>query len=710
MTDAAYLDDAPDVEMTAGAGGGMGRFQKAALADISPHLTPQKIAEIGGQVVDDWNRDKASNEEWREKAEAALDATPQKKNYPWEGAANVKYPLLTISSLQFAARAYPAIVKGDEAVKVKTFGKAKNQEKAARAKRVSDYMNFKLFYGVDDWEADTDAMLHRLPAIGQHFRKVYYDPISRKPCIESVSALRLTIPADAPSLRKSPRITHDFDTYPYEIRRLIQAGHYRDVTLVQEGEDSEGLRIFLEQHRLMDLDEDGVDEPYIVTVDAKTAEVLRIEEAFEEGDIKRSEPDPELDDPGAESDILAIERWCPFVGYDFIPDPKGRAYAIGFGQLLTPIMEVINTTINMQLDAGHAQVAGGGFVGAELRLQGAGKNGSLRFSPGEYKTVGASGSEIRNAFYERTFPAPSDVLFQLLGMLMDAAKDIASVNEAITGDANRNAPVGTTLALIEQGQQVFSAIYKRIYRSLRQEFKLLFDCIARYGDPEDYAKFCDMNQATPDEMIGHNGGPPMGPEQPPAPAMGQPAPQGPQPAPMPVQGAPQPPMGLLPPQGPPPRLDARAQFDADFNAEDLDIRPVSDPSSVTRMQEVARAQFVLGLVTTGQVNPKVAVRMALESGGFDNIEELMTLPPQAPPPGMMETMMAELKLKMAQAGKLESATHLDAAKTAEIAEKVNAGGAQADVDKTVAETKETMVSAFTAAAQAQFGPDTRGAQ
>jgi chaperonin GroES len=478
-----------------------------ALEDISSQLTQQELAELGANVVRDWNMDLASNKDWRRKAEEALDAAaqeePPEKTAPFAaGSSNVSYPLLTISGLAFASRATPAIIKGDEAIKVKTFGKDPQGRKQARALRMAEYLNWKLFYGVDDWEKDTDAMLHRLPAVGQHYRKVGWDYARKRPFIDSVSALRLTIPADARSLRSSPRITHDFDRYPYELQQLMARGEYRKLDLAPDGTDDQALRIILEQHRMIDLDDDGMDEPYIVTVDASTSQVLRVEEAF--------------DDEGIETDattgeIVKIERWCPFVDYGFIPDPKGRAYAIGFGHLLTPLMAVINTTINMQIDAGHAQVAGGGFIGAEVRLQGAGKGGgTLRFQPGEYKTVTASGEDIRKAIYERTFPAPSDVLFKLLGLLMEAAKDIASVNDAITGDAARTAPVGTTLALIEQGQQVFNGIYKRIYRALREEFRLFADCIAKYGGKEaaaEYARFCDV---APDPMLGHNGGPPMG--------------------------------------------------------------------------------------------------------------------------------------------------------------------------------------------------------
>lgn len=671
MSDVLDYDDqeyvGPIVEpvFTAASGGGLGRLQKAAVRQAAHDaISEADLAKIGADVVADWERDKTSNKDWREKAEAALDAAAQEavepKNYPFKGAANVRYPLLTTAMMAFSSRAVPAIIKGDEAIRVKTFGKARQSEKQKRADRVSEYLNYKLFYGVDGWEQDTDAMLVRLPAIGQHYRKVWWDPIKEQCCIESVSALRLTLPADTPSLRASPRITHDYDRYPYQLQQLMASGHFRTVDITPDGDDDQAARVILEQHRYMDLDDDGLDEPYIVTVDFASSEVLRIDEAWEDDGIVK-------DETGA---VVKIDRWMPFVDYGFIPDPKGRAYSIGFGHLLTPIMDVINTNINLMIDAGHAQVAGGGFFGSEMRLQGAGQNGVARFQPGEYKNLPVTGDDIRKGIYERTFPAPSPVLFELLGLLMEAAKDIASINDAITGDSARSAPVGTTLALIEQGQQVFNAIYKRIYRALREEFKLFADCMAKYGDPQEYFDFCDVE---PPQMD-HNGGPPMAPEGAPAPMMGQPDPMAPQ----------APPAGLLSaaPAMPPQPLDAEALFRQDFNFKDLDIRPISDPSAVTRAQMVAKFQMAAAFLGQGiYENDKDVVRFGLQIAGIDQSEEWI---PENKGPSPQEVMMQKLQMALGEAElAIKQAT---AAKLSADAEKAKAG-VQFDGAKTQADVQ-----------------------
>lgn len=655
-----YVDDpalADDV-FDAGGGSGLGRLQKIlAERELSGVLTESELTNIGMEVVRDWQQDRDENKVWRDQVRKALDAASQEpvggKNTPWPNAANVKIPLLSIATQQFSARAYPALVKGDQAVLVKTFGKDPEGKKKARAKRVAEYLNYLLFYKVEDWEGDTDSLLNQLPSTGTCFRKVYYDALDRRYCIRLIPALRLTVPIGAKTLEMSPRITEDFDQFPNDIARMKKARLYRDVVLVEDEADEQASRLILEQHRLMDLDEDGIDEPYIVTVDEQTAQVLRIERAYDEQDMEFEDEEPGFSEQamvggngGPTRNVLSIKRWQPYVKYAFLRDPKGRFYEIGFGQLLNHLTEAVNSIINQSLDAGAAQAAGGGFIAAELRLQGAGQNGRLLFEPGKYKTTNTPGAALRDAIYERTFPGPSEVLFRLLGTLMDMAKDIASVNDSITGDAARSAPVGTTLALIEQGMQVFNAIFKRVYRGGRTEYQKLSECVRRYGNWREYAEFLD------DEAV-----------------------------------------------------QSEADFEADFREAGMDIRPVADPSAITQQQKIARSQMTLSLAGTGQVNPQVATRRALEAIGEDDIDELMTMPKAEPPPGVLEEMamklakaQAEVELLKAKAG-TESARSqqilTDAARTGMEAE---SGQVQADVAATQAKADKDRADAFVKAA------------
>lgn len=589
------MDAAPEADAPADEGLTLQRIANH-VGDLSPLLQPSDLARIGGDVIRDYERDEGDREEWRKKAEAALDAaaqcTPEEAvTFPFNGASDTHYPILTVAALQFQARAYPAIFKGDEVVKVKVVGKDREGQKAKRAGRVKDYLNTVFCYRIKDWEADTDALLLQLPIVGCAFRKVWWDAKRGKPAAAFVPALNLVVPQSAKSLETAPRFTEVLPpVYPHQIRAGIKSGFYRDVVLPSESEDMEAPRQFLEQNRLMDLDGDGVDEPYIVTVDKATQAVMRIEPAFDEADI-------ELDGRGQ---VAGIKRRVAYKMYSFFPDPKGGFYPIGFGHLLGKISAIIDTAINQMFDAGQAAIAGGGFIASGLRLQG--NRSWLEWQPGEYKVVNATGVALRDSIWERTLPAPSPIMFQLLDLMLGAARDIAAIKDVTSGDASNQGQVGTTLALIEQGLQVFNAIWKRTYRGLRDEFQQVYYDIAAWGDGRTQADYVTVLD------------------------------------------------------------DPEAQFQADFNAEDMDIRPVSDPESVTRMQKMARANFVLSLTQFG-ANPVEALRRALEAADIEDQDKLLPPPPQGPDPAQVaevEKTQSETAKNLAQAKKADA----EAVKTA----------------------------------------------
>lgn len=601
--------------------------------DISGELTEQQLITLGSDVVDDYERDNAARSEWLEDAKRSLDLAAQEKsaasevkNYPFDGASDVNYPILTVAALQFAARAYPAIIKGDEAVNVKVLGlrqfpappplppgmppeqaqalqaqvqqlqqmvEARWADKERRAARVKEYMNDQLFYDGDDWEGDTDALLHTIPLLGCAFRKRWYDPVVKKNRSAFISPLNLVVPQSAKNLATTPRITEEIpDVYPYQIKARQRSGQYRakksdgsPLDVLSEEEDKQTPRKLLEQHRLEDLDGDGLEEPYIVTVDFETRHVLRVETAYGVSDIQ-----------AVNGKVVAIKRQQFYVKYPFFPDPKGRFYDIGFGQLLKHIVAALNTSINQLLDAGRAQNAGGGFISSGLRLQNAGQTNVIRWKPGEYKVVNASGQTLQQAIYERTTPAPSNVLFELLGLLMDASKDIASIKDVITGDSPPNQTATATLALIEQGLQVFTAIYKRVYRALKQEFALLFESICRYGDQQDYMNTVDSQDA-----------------------------------------------------------DVRK----DFAADDMDIRPISDPTAVTHMQQLSKAQF-LGQFLGKGLNDGEIYRRMFAAANIDDIDTILQSP------GPNPQVVAEVDKTKSETDRNKAETMLTLSKAADI--------------------------------------------
>ena len=636
-----------------------------ATGDISGVIDDDQLASIGSSAVNEYNEDLASRGDWERVVKDALESAAQEaerdpKDWPWKNASDIRYPLLTVAALQFNARAYPAVVKGDEAVGVKVVGQDKGRPqmqqtpqglvpmqdeqgqvvwakqpgaKTKRAMRVKEMLNAILFYRVDDWEEDTDVLLTQLPIVGCAFRKCYWDSYENRQFIGLVPALNLVVPMSATSLEAAARITEVLrDVSPIDILEKQRSEHYRYVDLAKEGEQEDWAdrpRDLIQQCRLIDLDEDGLPEPYIVTVDVETQRVLRIEPNFgpEHVHVKMAGFPLTLDRAiqtmtvaGLQDiEVLRIKRTCHYVKYDFFPHPDGKFYGIGLGHLLAEIGDVINTAINQLQDTATAAAAGGGFVASGISLQGAGgRTGTLRFGPGEYKVVDVPGGDLRNGLIERTIPQPSPVTFQVLDMMLSAAKDISSVKDVITGEASNNGQVGTTLALIEQGLQVFTAIYKRVYRSLKKEFTMLAKNVADFGG-EEMARYYD-------ELLD----------------------------------------------------DPEADFEADFNAEDMDVRPISDPSSVTKMQKMARAQFLMGTIepmAASGGNPREIMRRVYEAAEIEDIEALLPEPqPEQPNPE-----------DMAKAKKNEASAALDMAK----------------VEQTQAETSKTAIEAATKKIEAE---------
>lgn len=605
-----------------------------AEGNIADMLRPEVVAQIGQQVCDQYERDKRSREDWEKVAEKGLSdmaATERgEKTYPWAGASNVHYPLLSYAVMQFNARAYPAIVKGDEAVSVKIVGADNGQQevtpfgplfqaqnvpvvatpqgmiemtaqgpvpippqvarqvqqmlqpvwkrepgaKAKRAGRVREYLNTVLFYRIENWEGETDTLLFQVPAIGCGFRKQWFD--GRRHNNRFVPAMKLIVDNDAKSLNDAPQIAEEIDgVFPHQIKRRVASGEYSEIELTDEENEA---RTLIEAQCYYDVDGDGIEEAYVVTVDRKTKAVLRIVPDFDLSTV-------EVDARGV---LSGVERRTYYTKYEFLPHPEGKFYNLGLAHLLDQYGEVINTIINQMIDANHAATAGGGFVASGLKIAGKGQSSTLSFRPGEYKTVGVTGGALREGLVERTYPQLSPVMFNLLELILGAARDIASIKDVLSGEASNQGQVGTTLALIEQGLQVFTAIYKRVYRSLKGEFTLLFENLGKYATEEtaqDYFNLLD---------------------------------------------------------------DPWADFAKDFDPQDMDIRPVSDPSSVTKMQQMAKANFVMETIPVlreagGDV--REALRRVYDASGIEDVGKL--LPPPQPNPMQDMAMKAELDNKVA---------------------------------------------------------------
>lgn len=560
-----------------------------ASDNLAEDIAEDVLAKLAHRVVSEHKIDKESRKEWEERTKQAMELAmlvAKEKDYPFKNAANVKFPLLTVAALQFNARAYPAIVSGSSVVKCKTWGADAQGLKAARAKRVADFMSYQLLSKLPEWEEDTDRILVMLPIVGCVFRKVYYDPALKRTCTRLVTADRLVVNYHARSLIETPRVTEELSLYPYEIEERIRSGRfvkfdYGNAVADEDAEDKgahdgddDSPHAFLEQHRLYDLDGDGYPEPYVVTVHKSSSTVVRVVANFEAQSVTFND-----------SGIVSIRRRDYYVKYPFMPSPDGGFYDWGFGWLLKDIGESINGTLNQMLDAGHLANTQGGLVSAALGL----REKSIRLQPGEWKTVNTS-AKMGDAVLPITYPGPSPVLFNLLGLLIESGREVANIKDVLTGEQNSTAPATTTLALIEQGMQMFNAIYKRVHRAVKRELEMHAEINAKHMEPQEYASFFDE--------------------------------------PEPVQG--QAPVVIDP--------------KADFNLRDMDIMPISDPQIASRTQELARANFLREWAAENPLanQPEVNKRI-LEAAQIEDVDKLISVPQPDP----LEDIMKKLLLRNA---------------------------------------------------------------
>jgi chaperonin GroES len=448
-------------------------------------LDPDVVSKIGSEVTRGYDVDKASRADWERQTQAAMDLAmqvTQEKSWPWPKAANVKYPLITTAAIQFSARAYPAIVAGQDVVKGEVVGPDEDGQKKERATRIGRHMSYQLLEEIADWDEEEDKLLLMMAIAGCAFRKTYFDSMLGRPCSDLISAKDVVYDHATP-WKKLRRVSHLINLFKNDVIERVRGGIYADIKLDgaagTDYDEDEAIE-FIEQHCWYDLDEDGYKEPYIVTVNKQTSEVARIIARFDAEGIY-------LNSKNEISKIKPVEYFTKFA---FMPNPDGGSYDVGLGMLLNPINESINTVLNQMMDAGTLANTGGGFIGSGLKMKG----GVARFAPGEYKPVDVPGGKIADSIYHMQHSGPSAVLFQLLGMLIQAGKEMSSVQDIMTGEQQANQTATTTMALIEQGQKVFSAIYKRVHRSLKQEFKKLYRLNKLYLEPEDYYRYLDRSE------------------------------------------------------------------------------------------------------------------------------------------------------------------------------------------------------------------------
>jgi chaperonin GroES len=551
-------------------------------SNLAEKLYEADLEKIGLEVHEGYTTDLLSRASWEGKIEEwtklALQVT-ESKTFPWVGAANVKYPLITTAALQFSARAYPALLPGTSPVRGRVIGYDQDGSKTERAIRVGKHMSYQILEQMDDWEEEMDRLLFSLPIMGCVFKKTYFDSVKGINASEVVYPKELVVNYWAKNLEEAERVTHILKMSDNDIYERVQGGIYIEQDLEtanpetlrktqtvtdavsgmqQPQEDDTTPHLILEQCTYIDLDGDGYKEPYIVTIDEASAKVLRIVPRFTIDEIEYTDKDK----------ILRITPKQYYTKFSFIPSPDGGFYDIGFGVLLGPINETINTLINQLLDSGTLNNLQSGFLSKGIRIKG----GQKSFTPGEWKTVNSIGDDLRKGLVPLPTKEPSQVLFSLLGMMVEAGEKLSSVTEVMTGDIpGQNTKATVAMAAIEQGMKVFSSIYKRIHRSLSKEYKKLFKLNAIFLPEEDYFNILDVGQEGAEQIK-----------------------------------------------------------QQDYAEGDIDVIPTSDPNIATQEQKISKIQAVGELLQMGTVNPQEYTKRMLEATEQPNIEALMEMPEAQP--------------------------------------------------------------------------------
>jgi hypothetical protein len=540
------------------------------LADILP---ADVLDPLGSELKNNYIDYKMSRKDWEKGYTDGLDLLGFKyenRTEPFQGASGATHPVLAEAVTQFQATAYKELLPADGPVRTQVLG-VKNPQKDQQAHRVKDFMNYLIMDQMKEYEPEFDSMLFHLPLAGSTFKKVYYDDLLGRAVSKFVPADDLIVPYTANSLDDAESIIHVIKISENDLRKQQVAGFYSDVELTPpgmvvndevskkekelEGTKKSGKQIpmytLLECHVDLDLEgfEDigpdgeptGIKLPYIVTVEEGSGTVLSIRRNYAPNDPKK-------------------QRVQYFVHFKFLPGLG--FYGFGLIHMIGGLSRTATVALRQLLDAGTLSNLPAGFKQRGVRV----RDEASPIQPGEFKDVDAPGGNLREAFFPLPYKEPSATLLQLMGIVVQAGQRFAAISELQIGEGTQNAAVGTTIALLERGSKVMSAIHKRLYSSMRHEFKLLSKIISTYLPPE-----------YPYDVVG----------------------------------------------------GARVIKQADFD-ERIDILPVADPNIFSMSQRVTLAQTQLQLATSQPQlhNLYSAYRNMYEAIGVKNIDAI--LPPPMP--------------------------------------------------------------------------------
>ena len=456
-------------------------------ANLAEVLDDSVLGSLSSDLQSKVREDMESRSDWEEaiaKGLNLLGINYEDRSDPFLGASGVTHPLLSEATTQFQSQAYKEMLPSGGPVKTQILGVPTKQTED-QAQRVKDFMNYQLMEVMEEYDPDTDQMLFYLPLTGSTFKKVYFDPTKQRAVSKFVPAEDLVVPYSASDLMTAERVTHVVKMSYNDIRKLQVAGVYRDVELstTDSGEDegsiqetsnelqglhpnySDDVYTLLEVHVDLDLegfeDPNGIMLPYIVTIDENSNQVLSVVRNFREQDPLR-------------------RKRQYFVHFKFLP---GFGF-YGFGLLHTigGLSRAATSILRQLIDAGTLSNLPAGFKARGVRI----RNDDEPLNPGEFRDIDVPGGDLKNSIIPLPYKEPSGTLAQLLGVVVDSGRRFAQVADAKISDVNSQAPVGTTVALIEQGSKIISSIHKRLHYGQKQEFRMLAEIFAENPVPYPY--------------------------------------------------------------------------------------------------------------------------------------------------------------------------------------------------------------------------------
>ena len=454
-------------------------------ANLAEEIEESELQSMAGDLISNFNSDRQSRSEWAKSYVKGLDLLGMKieeRQQPWAGSSGVFHPILTESIVRFQAQAMGEIFPASGPVRTKIVGKM-SVEKTEQAARVENEMNYLLTEQMTEYRDETEQMLFKLPLAGSAFKKVYYDPIMERPCAMFVPAEDFVVSYGASDLMTCERYTHVMKKSSNDIAKLQDNGFYRDIELpdpepdmsdIQEKYDEldgesatiedDDRHTLLEMHVEMEMpepfeEEDGIARPYVITIDKSSRTILSIRRNYYEDDKKKRK-----------RQYFVHYRYLPGLGF----------YGTGLIHLIGGLAKSATSILRQLIDAGTLSNLPAGLKARGLRIKG----DDSPLMPGEFRDVDVPGGAIRDAITFIPYKEPSSVLYQLLGNIVDEGRRIGSVADIQVGDINAQAPVGTTLALMERSMKVMSGVQARLHAALKNELRLLSNVIRDYMDGE----------------------------------------------------------------------------------------------------------------------------------------------------------------------------------------------------------------------------------